>query len=219
MPLVSSQPPPSYSPAPVPTERRPTPRERDPRRHFEELLAPVLPAAFGTALHMTRCRDDAEDLVQEAALLAYRSFHQFRADTNFKAWFFRILTNLFYQRYRRKQREPEIAPLEDAPELYLYAQSAQAGLLTAATDPAALVLGKLDEEAVSGAIRSLPEEYRVVSALYFGEQFSYEEIAEMVGCPVGTVRSRLHRARRILQKSLWRLAVEHGILSSNPSEG
>ena len=183
------------------------------QNQFEALLAPVLPAAFGAALHMTRSRDDAEDLVQDAAVQAFRAFEQFQAGTNFKAWYFKILTNAFYQRYRRRQREPELAPLEDASELYLYLQTARAGLHTEGSDPAALVLGRMDEEAVASAIHALPEEYRVVAALYFVEQFSYEEIAEMVECPVGTVRSRLHRGRKLLQKALWRLAEDQGWLA------
>src|ERR1043166_10024122 len=84
---------------------------------FEQLLEPILGAAYGTALHMTRHKDDAEDLVQEAAVRAFRSFHTFELGTNFKAWFFRILTNLYLTKYRQKQREPEIVNLDDAPDL------------------------------------------------------------------------------------------------------
>jgi RNA polymerase sigma-70 factor, ECF subfamily len=192
---------------------------RERQNEFEALLAPVLPTVYGAAVHMTRSRDDAEDLVQEAALLAFRAFDTFQTGTNFKAWFFRILTNLFYQRYRRKQREPEIAPLEDASELYLYVQATRAGVRGSDHDPAALVMGKIDTETVSEAIASLPEEYRVVAALYFMEDFSYQEISEMVDCPVGTVRSRLHRGRKMLQKALWRLAEEQGIVAASSTEG
>jgi RNA polymerase sigma-70 factor, ECF subfamily len=182
------------------------------QNRFEGLLAPVLGPAYGAALHMTRSPDDAADLVQEAALLAFRAFDSFEPGTNFKAWYFRILTNLFYQRFRRRQREPEIAPLEDASELYLYLQTARSGVQGAENDPAELVLGRMDAETVSRAISALPEEYRVVCSLYFMEQFSYEEIAGMVDCPVGTVRSRLHRGRKLLQKALWHLAVEQGLV-------
>jgi RNA polymerase sigma-70 factor (ECF subfamily) len=182
------------------------------QNRFEALLAPVLPTAYGAALHMTRNRDDAEDLLQETSVQAFRAFQQFQPGTNFKAWFFRILTNLFYQRYRRRRREPELAPLEDASELYLYVQTARAGLHGAASDPVELVLGRMDEDAIAAAIQALPEEYRVVAALYFVDQFSYDEIATIAGCPVGTVRSRLHRGRRMLQKALWRMAEEQGLL-------
>src|SRR5436190_9454572 len=131
---------------------------------FEELLAPILGAAYGTSLHMTRHRDDAEDLVQEAAIRAFRSFHTFELGTNFKAWFFRILTNLYLNKYRQKQREPEIVNLDDAPDLYLYSHTVAAGLHARSTDPAALVLRQLDTEQVAAAIGALPEEFRTVCA-------------------------------------------------------
>jgi RNA polymerase sigma-70 factor (ECF subfamily) len=183
----------------------------DASSRFEQLLAPILGAAYGTALHMTRHKDDAEDLVQEAAVRAFRFFHTFEPGTNFKAWFFRILTNVYLSRYRQKQREPETVNLEDAPELYLYSHSVAAGLHARSTDPAALVLRQLDTEQVTAAIGALPEEFRTVCALYFMEQFAYQEIAEILDCPVGTVRSRLHRGRRALQRELWQIAQEAGL--------
>jgi RNA polymerase sigma-70 factor (ECF subfamily) len=177
----------------------------------ERLLAPILGPAYGTALHMTRNREDAEDLVQEAAVQAFRAFHTFQEGTNFKAWFFRILTNLFLYKYRQKQREPQIVEFEDAPDLYLYAETRQAGLHDWSADPAALVLRKMDAEQVAAAIASLPEEFRTVCALYFMQEFTYQEIAEILVCPVGTVRSRLHRGRKALQRALWQIAQEQGI--------
>jgi RNA polymerase sigma-70 factor (ECF subfamily) len=186
---------------------------RDRQREFEGLLEPLLPAAFGLALQLARHRDDAEDLVQEAAVRAFRAFDSFTPGTNFKAWFFKILTNGYFQRYRKRQREPELVPIEDVPDLYLYSATAAAGLHAQSADPAALVLGRLDEEQVTRAVAGLPEEFRVVSALYFMEQLSYQEIAEIVDCPVGTVRSRLHRGRKLLQKALWQLAQEQGLIA------
>jgi RNA polymerase sigma-70 factor, ECF subfamily len=183
---------------------------------FESHLTPILTAAYGVALHMTRHGGDAEDLVQEAALHAFRAFDSFQEGTNFKAWFFRILTNLFINAYRRRQREPGIdtlSDLEDAPALYLFKRTQEMGMQTWTSDPAALVLEKFEAEQVCRAIAALPEDYRVVSALYFMEEFSYQEIAEMVGCPVGTVRSRLHRGRRMLQKALWHIAEQQGIVA------
>jgi RNA polymerase sigma-70 factor, ECF subfamily len=184
-------------------------------QNFEAYLTPILDAAYGTALHMTRHRDDAEDLVQEAALQAFRAFGSFQPGTNFKAWFFRILTNLFINRYRQRQREPEIdtlSELEDAPILYLFRQTRNMGLHAWNSDPAALVIDKLEATQVAAAIAALPEEYRIVAALYFVEEFSYQEIADVVDCPVGTVRSRLHRGRRMLQKALWRIAEDQGVI-------
>jgi RNA polymerase sigma-70 factor (ECF subfamily) len=183
---------------------------------FESSLEPILTAVYGTALHLTRDRDDAEDLVQEAALQAYRAFDSFQQGTNFKAWFFRILTNMFINAYRKRQRTPEVETLsesDDAPALYLFKRTRDIGMHTRSHDPAALVIERLEVEQISRAIAALPEDYRIVSALYFMEEFSYQEIAEIVGCPVGTVRSRLHRGRRMLQKALWHLAEQQGIIA------
>ncbi len=179
-------------------------------------MAPILTAVYGTALHLTRHRGDAEDLVQDAALQAFRAFDSFQEGTNFKAWFFRILTNLFINAYRKRQRTPEIETLsesDDAPALYLFKRTREIGMHARSPDPAALVIERLEVEQISRAIAALPEDYRVVSALYFMEEFSYQEIAEIVGCPVGTVRSRLHRGRRMLQMTLWHLAEQQGIIA------
>ncbi|NOT35537.1 MAG: sigma-70 family RNA polymerase sigma factor [Candidatus Eisenbacteria bacterium] len=185
---------------------------------FESLIEPLLDSAFGAAYHMSRNHADAQDIVQEAAYNACRSFHQFQPGTNFKAWFFRILTNCFLYRYRRKKRGPEIVDLEDASELYMFVSAAGSGQLGPDDDPAGLVLSKISTEHVNSAIESLPVEFRVVASLYFMQEFAYQEIAEILDCPVGTVRSRLHRARRMLQKSLWNLAQEHGV-RTNEAEG
>lgn len=178
---------------------------------LEGLIEPILGLAFGIALRLSRNRTDAEDLVQEAAFQACRGFHTFQAGTNFKAWFLRILTNCFYYRYRQKKREPEMVDVEDAAELYMIHRSMENGLIAEGDDPAALVLDKIGEEHVAEAIGSLPVEFRVVCALYFMEDMRYQEIAEILEVPVGTVRSRLHRGRRLLQRVLWRVAIERGV--------
>jgi RNA polymerase sigma-70 factor, ECF subfamily len=179
---------------------------------FEELLSPILPMAYGTAVRLSGDRTEAEDLIQDAALLAYRAFASFERGTNFKAWFFRILTNAFYSRYRKDKHEKANFSTEDVPALYLYNKTAEAGLHGRDSDPASAIMDKLDTEQVSAALEELPEEYRMVATLYFIEDFSYQQIAEVLECPVGTVRSRLHRGRRMLQKALWDLAVERGIV-------
>ncbi|MGH2578379.1 MAG: sigma-70 family RNA polymerase sigma factor [Actinomycetota bacterium] len=187
----------------------------DPTRaqiEFEALLSPILQMAYGTAVRLTRNRTEAEDLVQDAALLAYRAFGSFQRGTNFKAWFFRILTNAFYSRHRKEKHEKANLSTEDVPALYLYTKTAEAGLHGRESDPASAIMDKLDTEQVSEALEALPTEYRVVATLYFIEDFSYQQIAEVLECPVGTVRSRLHRGRRLLQKALWRVAVERGIV-------
>jgi RNA polymerase sigma-70 factor (ECF subfamily) len=141
-----------------------------------------------------------------------RGFAGFEPGTNFRAWFFRILTNCCYARHRRAGRRPVTASLEDVPEVYLFERSSEAGLPVEGADPARAVLDRLTGEQVADAIAALPEEFRLVATLYFLQDMSYEEIAEIVGCPVGTVRSRLHRGRRMLQKALWHAAEDAGLL-------
>jgi RNA polymerase sigma-70 factor (ECF subfamily) len=182
---------------------------------FESLLAEVVSPAFGTALRLTRNRADAEDLVQDAALLAFRGFATFEPGTNFKAWFFKILMNCFYSKHRRRKREVVTLDWDDTPDLFLYARSHEAGLPTTGPDPAGQLLERLGTERVTEAIERLPEEYRVVATLYFMEDFSYDEIARVLDCPIGTVRSRLHRGRKMLQKALWQAAQEAGIVSGS----
>jgi RNA polymerase sigma-70 factor (ECF subfamily) len=179
---------------------------------FESLLVGVLSPAFGYALRLARNRADAEDLVQDASLLAFRAANTFEPGTNFKAWFFQILTRCFYARHRRQQRRPTTVDLEDTPDLYLYSRSAAAGLTWEGEDPASQLIDRLGSERVAAAIEQLPEEYGVVCTLYFTEDFAYHEIAAVLGIPVGTVRSRLHRGRKMLQKVLWQVAEEAGIV-------
>lgn len=196
------------------THPEPGVQSTDPNATFEQLLAPVLEKAYGAAFHWARNSHDAEDLVQETCLQAYRAFHTFQPGTNFKAWFFKIMTNLFYYRHRQAKRRPQTVELEDAPDLYLYVQTANLGLHDGNQDPADCILGKLEVEHVQRAIGELPEEFRIACALYFIEDLSYEEIAEILGKPVGTVRSRLHRGRKMLQKALWIVAEERGIVAA-----
>jgi RNA polymerase sigma-70 factor (ECF subfamily) len=185
---------------------------------FEQLLAPLLDRAFGLALNLLGDRAEAEDAVQEAALLAFKNLQTFEPGTNFKAWFFRILVNWCFGRYRQRKRRPETVEYEDVPPMYLYEQSQAAGMHRAGTDPVGTVVGNMDVEQVRGAIESLPEEFRAVAALYFLEDSTYQEIADVLGVPVGTVRSRLHRARRLLQKRLWAVAVDAGLVPAPRGE-
>jgi len=177
------------------------------QEEFEAVFLPIASMAYGTAIHLTRDRTEAEDLVQDAVLLAFRGFGSFQPGTNFKAWFFRILTNAFYSRHRRAKRERNNLGIDDLPPLYLYGKAVEIGL--EGQDPAAAIMDRFDSQQVSEALDALPEEYRVVSTLYFMQDFSYQQIADIVGCPVGTVRSRLHRARALLTIRLVSLeAVE-----------
>ena len=192
--------------------RSPETRTPPPAADFESLFAAVAGTAFGVAVRLTREQADAEDLVQEAALLAFRAFDSFEPGTNFRAWFLKILTNCYFSKRRRDKSRPVTSDLDDTPDLYLYARSAETGFPTQGPDPAAELLSRLGTERVVAAISRLPEEYRVVSTLYFMEDLSYEEIAQTLNCPIGTVRSRLHRGRKMLQKALWQVAVESGVV-------
>lgn len=181
---------------------------------FEELLRPVLEPAYRTALRLTGNGADAEDLLQDASLLALRGFASFRLGSNFKAWFFRILFNRFYSVYRRQRRAGASVDIDEAPESHVFDRAVAAGLLKD-PDPAAAVFGRMEVETVTEALNALPDDYRSVATLYFTQDFSYQDIAQVLEVPIGTVRSRLHRARGLLQQSLWDLAEESGIVSSS----
>lgn len=193
-------------------ESAPDPRPAAAPPSFEELFLPLVDNAFRLALSLVRNASEAEDLVQEAALAAYRSFASFTPGTNFKAWFYRILINRHYYRYRRERGRPVAVELEEAPELYLFNRTAELGLHRGDGDPAELLMRKMTSDHVRRAIASLPRDFRIPVGLFFLEELSYEAIATVVGCPVGTVRSRLHRGRRMLQKALWKIAEETGIV-------
>jgi len=200
-------------PAVSPVEARTRGAEPHLSPTFEALLRPLLATAYRAALYMTRNQADAEDLVQEAVLRALRGFAGFEAGTNFKAWFMRILTNEFYARGRRARSAGETVSFDEVPPLYLYTKTAAAGWHTRDANPAATFLHKLETDQVADAMQALPTEYRSVATLYFVDDLSYQEIATTLDCPVGTVRSRLHRARRLLQRALWTLAVDNGIVA------
>jgi RNA polymerase sigma-70 factor (ECF subfamily) len=188
----------------------PQPREDpDLRRAFEEEALPLLPGLYRAALRLTRNPADAEDLVQEAYLRAYRGFHQFEPGTNLKAWLYRILTNSFINTYRKKQREPQTVPDEDIEDWYLYNRLAREAPDSSAE---AVVLESMPDEDVRAALEGLPEQYRAAVLLADVEGFSYKEIAEILEIPIGTVMSRLHRGRKALEKALWEKVRERGLV-------
>lgn len=172
----------------------------------------MLGPAYGLCLRLMGNRQDAEDLVQEAALKACRGFGSFRPGSNFKAWFFKIVVNTFYERFRKKGPEGGAITLEDVPGRYLYNRATEMGLGRRYQDPARELISRLGTEQIEKALERLPDEYRVVCNMYFIEDFSYREIADMLNIPIGTVRSRLHRGRKLLQMALWDIALEHGII-------
>ncbi len=176
---------------------------------FEGDAMQYAPQLYSAALRMTRNPADAEDVVQETFLKAYRAYDTFTAGTNLKAWLYRILTNTYINKYRKQQRRPSETELGDLQDLYLYkrlgepsgaTQSAEADMLDAFVD-----------EGIIEALESLPENFRMPVLLADVEGFSYKEIAEMLDIPIGTVMSRLHRGRKALQRKLWNLAEAKGL--------
>jgi RNA polymerase sigma-70 factor, ECF subfamily len=168
---------------------------------FSDLAMEYMPALYSAALRMTRNAADAEDLVQETYLKAYRAFGSFELGTNLKAWLYRILTNTYINTYRAKKRRPEVADVEDVEDLYLYRRlSAEgSGLGRSAEDEA---LDRFTDTDVKEAIEALPDTFRIAVLLADVEGFSYKEIAEITEVPIGTVMSRIHRGRKALQKAL-----------------
>lgn len=179
---------------------------------FEQDALSYLDALYRTGLRMTRSPADAEDLVQETYIRAFRHRDQFTPGTNLKAWLFRILTNTFINAYRRKATQPETTELDGVEESTLYRQMAQ-GPASSSSEPEREVVDSIVDSEVTEALEELPERFRTVVLLDV-EGFSYREIAEMLDIPIGTVMSRLHRARRSLQKRLYDLARERGIAAA-----
>lgn len=184
-------------------------KTRPSRADFEREAVPHLSALYSAALRLTRNERDAEDLVQDAMLRAYRFFDTFEAGTNCKAWLFRILTNVFCNRYRERERERVI--LDEAESSDANVQQFTAGA-EATRDVESALLGRIVSEDVERALAQVPQDFRLAVILADLEDFSYKEIAEIMECPAGTVMSRLYRGRKILQKLLYDYAVEQGIV-------
>jgi RNA polymerase sigma-70 factor, ECF subfamily len=180
------------------------------RERFERDVLPLLPSLYGAALRMTRNPADAEDLVQETYLRAFRGFAGFQEGTNLKAWLYRILTNSFINTYRKKQREPQtVEGPDDVDEWYLFDRLGARNVEGSAEEE---VLDRIPDVDVKAALESLPENFRLPVLLADVEGFSYKEIADIMGSPIGTVMSRLHRGRKALEKALWETARERGLV-------
>jgi RNA polymerase sigma-70 factor (ECF subfamily) len=192
-------------------EASPVELTADERRRFQEDALPLLDSLYGAALRMTRNPQDAEDLVQETMLRAYRAFDRFEAGTNLKAWLFRILTNAYINTYRKRQREPQKVSADEVEEFDLYRELKNHDTQFEAT-PESIVLDSLVDSDIIDAIDDLPEQFRLAVVLSDIEGFSYAEMAEIMDVPMGTVMSRLHRGRKALQKRLWELARDRGIV-------
>ena len=184
------------------------------REAFVRDAMPYLDQLYSAALRYTRKPADAEDLVQEAFAKAYAAFHQFRPGTNLRAWLYRILTNTYINSYRKRQRQPDEVSADgyrdgdgggDFSLFDRIAETTQAGAEVE-------MLRRLPDDEVKQALADLPEQFRMAVYLADVEGFSYAEIAEIMGTPIGTVMSRLHRGRAALQKALYDYAVEHRLL-------
>lgn len=173
---------------------------------------------YAAAMRMTRNPADAEDLLQETFLKAYRGFGSFQEGTNLKAWLYRILTNTYINAYRAKRRRPEESDIEDVEDLYMYKRLGAleaAGLGRSAEEE---VLDRFSDDEVKGAIENLPEQFRMAVLLSDVEGFSYKEISEILDIPLGTVMSRLHRGRRALQKSLVEMGLHAALVSDSSGD-
>lgn len=177
---------------------------------FEHEALPHADILYNYALRMTNDPADADDLVQETFLKAFRFWDKYEQGTNIRAWLFRILKNSYINRYRKVSKEPDTVDYDEVQNFY-------ASIRDESADPNDLqqsIFGNLLEDEVAGAIAELPEDFRTVVILSDIEGLPYEEIAEFVDCPVGTVRSRLHRGRKLLRARLFAYAKERGIISS-----
>ena len=192
------------------TSSAPASAGQDLLERFERDVLPLLPGLYGAALRMTRNPADAEDLLQEATLRAYRGFASFEEGTNLKAWLYRILTNSFINTYRKRQREPQtVEGPDDFDEWFLFDRLGSRSVQRSAEED---VLDRIPDAEVKAALESIPENFRMAVLLADVEGFSYKEIAEIMNVPIGTVMSRLHRGRKALEKALYGLAEERGLV-------
>jgi RNA polymerase sigma-70 factor (ECF subfamily) len=175
----------------------------DRRKRFEAEMLPHIDALYRSAMSMTRNAQDADDLVQDTFLRAFQFYDQFVGGTNARAWLFRILTNLFINNYRKRTREPERVSYDEMEDFFLYNRLADEHANDGGETPETAVVRKVQVEAIHEAIARLPDEYRDTVILSDLNDFSYQEISEILGIPIGTVRSRLSRGRRLVQKALW----------------
>ncbi len=179
------------------------------RKSFEAEALPHMEALYRTALRMTKNESDAEDLVQEAYVKAYRFWDRFEPGSNCRAWLFKIMTNIFINEYRSKTRSPMSVNVDELDDNFLYGQLA---VDQTTRNPEQELFSRIFDDDVKKAVESLPDDFRLVVVLAFLEGFSYQEIADIMDLQLGTVKSRLHRGRKLLQKALWDYAIKNGYI-------
>ena len=187
---------------------------KDSQRLFEEQALPLLDQLYGGAMRLTRNPQDAEDLIQETYLKAYKSFGSFKQGTNLKAWLYRIMTNTYINAYRKAKRRPAESSADDLSDFQLYTTAGHDSTGLESAEVEALKL--MPDSAISEAMNDLPEDYRMV--VYYADVvgLAYKEIAEIMDTPLGTVMSRLHRGRKLLRGALKDVAREEGIGLNHP---
>ncbi|MGB2867773.1 MAG: sigma-70 family RNA polymerase sigma factor [Bacteroidota bacterium] len=181
------------------------------QKEFEAEALPHMDILYNFALRTTGNQDDAQDLLQETFLKAFRFWDKYEKGTNIRAWLFRIMKNSYINRYRKETREPDKVDYEDVENFYdtIRAES------TDTNDLQQKMFGGLLGDEVTTALQSLPEDFRTVVILCDIEGLTYEEIAEFLDCPIGTVRSRLHRGRKLLQARLFEYAKKRGLIAND----
>nr|WP_313356535.1 sigma-70 family RNA polymerase sigma factor [Microbacterium sp.] len=187
---------------------------RDPRRDFEEQAIPFMDQLYAAAMRMTRNPADAADLVQETFVKAYAAWSSFTQGTNLKAWLYRILTNTYINIYRKRQREPFQGTIDELEDWQL--GGAESTTASHGRSAEAEAIDRMPASVVKDALQEVPEDFRLAVYLADVEGFSYQEIADIMKTPIGTVMSRLHRGRRMLRELLADYAAERGIRAAEP---
>jgi RNA polymerase sigma-70 factor (ECF subfamily) len=186
----------------------------DPRRDFEEQAIPYMDQLYAAAMRMTRNPADAADLVQETFVKAFGAWSTFSQGTNLKAWLYRILTNTYINIYRKRQREPFQGTIDELEDWQL--GGAESTTATHGRSAEAEAIDRMPASVVKDALQEVPEDFRLAVYLADVEGFSYQEIADIMKTPIGTVMSRLHRGRRLLRELLADYAAERGIRAAEP---
>jgi RNA polymerase sigma-70 factor (ECF subfamily) len=187
------------------------------RAEFAEQAMQYAPQLYSAALRLTRNTADAEDLVQETYLRAWRSFSTFQQGTNLRAWLYRILTNSFINKYRASQRRPQETGLDNIEDLYLYRRLGSLESQFGSRSAEDTMFELFTDDEVKAALEELPENFRLPVLLADVEGFAYKEIAEILDIPVGTVMSRLHRGRKAMHKLLYDFASDRGLITETPT--